>query len=39
MIVAHGGLAGAIVEGLVVLAFVGLAIAIWLRERHHEDEP
>ncbi|GIU94685.1 MAG: hypothetical protein KatS3mg012_1142 [Gaiellaceae bacterium] len=31
--VAHGGLAGAVVESLVVLAVGGVFAAIWLRER------
>ncbi len=31
---AHGGLAGAIAEGAVALAVVGLFAAIWLRERN-----
>ena len=29
----HGGVAGAIVEGLAALAVVGLAVSVWLRER------
>lgn len=40
-VVAHGGVAGAIVESLVVLAVVSVLIAVWLRERrggHHESE-
>ncbi len=32
-VVAHGGLAGAIVESLVVLAVVSVLVAVWLRER------
>jgi hypothetical protein len=32
-LVAHGGVAGAIVESLVLLTVVGVFIAIWLRER------
>ena len=32
-LIAHGGLWGAIVEGLVALAVVGLLVAVWLRER------
>jgi hypothetical protein len=32
-LIAHGGLAGAIVETLVVLAVVGVFVAVWLRER------
>ncbi len=29
----HGGVAGAIVEASAVLAIVGLAFAVWLREK------
>jgi hypothetical protein len=39
-IVAHGGVAGAIVESLVLVAVVGVFLAVWLRERRgprHED--
>jgi hypothetical protein len=36
---AHGGLAGAIVETLVVLAVVGVFVAVWLRERRGGGEP
>jgi hypothetical protein len=32
-VTAHAGLAGAIVEGLVVVAVVGVLVAVWLRER------
>ena len=32
-LVAHGGLAGALVESLVVLAVVSVLVAVWLRER------
>lgn len=31
--IAHGGVAGAIVEALVVVAVIGVFAAIWLRER------
>jgi hypothetical protein len=38
-LIAHGGVAGAIVEALVVLAIVGVFVAVWLRERlPTEDE-
>lgn len=40
-LVAHGGVAGAIVESLVVLAVVSVLVAVWLRERRggpHESE-
>jgi hypothetical protein len=37
--VAHGGLAGAVVEALVALAIIGLLLAVWLRERRRGDEP
>lgn len=33
MPIAHGGVAGAIAEGLVALAVAGLLGAVWLRER------
>ena len=32
-LVAHGGLAGALVESLVVLTVVSVLVAVWLRER------
>jgi hypothetical protein len=32
-LIAHGGVAGAIVETLVVLVVVGVFVAVWLRER------
>jgi hypothetical protein len=32
-LIAHGGVAGAIVEMLLVLAVVGVFVAVWLRER------
>ena len=32
-VLAHGGLAGAIAEGAIALAVVGVFVAIWLRER------
>jgi len=37
-LVAHGGVAGAIVELLVVLAVVALLVAVWLRERKASHE-
>ena len=36
-LVAHGGVAGAVVEALLVLAFVGVGLAVWLRERRNGD--
>lgn len=36
-VLAHGGLAGAIVEALLVLAFVGVGLAIWMRERRRDE--
>jgi hypothetical protein len=36
--VAHGGLAGAVVESLVVLAVGGVLVAVWLRERKARRE-
>jgi len=41
-LIAHGGVAGAVVEALLVLAVVAVLVAIWLRERHApngRDEP
>ena len=38
-LVAHGGVAGAIVEALVVLAVVGVLAAVWLRERKDRTGP
>ncbi|CAN5257094.1 hypothetical protein BH20ACT13_BH20ACT13_14450 [soil metagenome] len=40
-IVAHGGLAGAFVEALVLLTVAGVLVAVWLRERRsgHEGGP
>ena len=32
-LVAHGGLGGAVVEGLVVVAILVVFAAVWLRER------
>jgi hypothetical protein len=32
-IVAHGGLAGTLVESLVFVAVAGVFLAVWLRER------
>jgi hypothetical protein len=38
-LVAHGGVAGAVVEGLLALLLVGLAAAVWLgRGDDDEDE-
>jgi hypothetical protein len=37
-LIAHGGLAGALVEGLVALAVAGVLVAVWLRERRHGDK-
>ena len=38
MILAHGGVAGAIIEALLVFGFVGVGIAVWLRERRRDDD-
>ena len=38
-VVAHGGLAGAVVESLVVLMVVAVLIAVWLRERRSGRDP
>jgi hypothetical protein len=32
-VLAHGGVAGAVIEVSAVLAIIGLAVAVWLRER------
>jgi hypothetical protein len=32
-VIAHGGVAGAVVEALVALAVLGVLAAVWLRER------
>jgi hypothetical protein len=36
-LLAHGGVAGAIVEVSALLAIVGLAFAVWLRERKTQE--
>jgi hypothetical protein len=36
-LIAHGGLAGALVEGLVAVAVAGILVAVWLRERRRGD--
>jgi hypothetical protein len=33
VLVAHGGVGGAIVESLIVLTILGIFVAVWLRER------
>lgn len=38
VVLAHGGVAGAIVESLVGVAVVGVLVAVWLRERRGGDE-
>jgi len=37
-IVAHGGVPGAIAEGAIALAVVGVLVAVWLRERRDGEE-
>jgi hypothetical protein len=37
-LIAHGGLWGAIAEGLIAVAVVGLLVAVWLRERRVGEE-
>jgi hypothetical protein len=37
-LVAHGGVAGAVVESLIVLAVVAVLVAVWLRERRAARE-
>jgi len=32
-VVAHGGVGGAVVEGLLVLSIVAIFLTVWLRER------
>jgi hypothetical protein len=36
-VLAHGGVGGAIVEVSALLAIVGLAVAVWLRERKTQE--
>ena len=38
-LIAHGGIAGAIVEATIALAVVGVLVAVWLHERRRGDEP
>ena len=38
VVVAHGGLAGALVEAAIVLALVGVLVWVWLRERRADRE-
>lgn len=35
---AHGGLAGAVVEGLAALTIVAIALAVWVGGRKDEEE-
>ncbi len=35
---AHGGVAGAIVESLIVLAVIAVLVAVWVRERRAARE-
>lgn len=37
-LVAHGGVAGALVEILVALAVLGVFVAVWLREGRERDD-
>jgi hypothetical protein len=37
-LIAHGGVTGAIVEALVLLAVAGVFLAVWLRERRTGDD-
>jgi hypothetical protein len=37
-LIAHGGVAGAIVEALVLVAIAGVFLAVWLRERRGGGE-
>ena len=36
-VLAHGGVAGAIVEVSALVAIVGLAVAVWLREKKTQE--
>ena len=36
--IAHGGVAGAVVEALVLVAVAGVLLAVWLRERRGDGE-
>jgi hypothetical protein len=36
-LVAHGGVAGAVVEGGLALTILVLFLAVWLRERKHRS--
>jgi len=38
-LLAHGGVGGAIVEALVVVAVAGVFVAVWLRERGRRGDP
>ena len=37
-LIAHGGVAGAVVELLVVVAVVGVLASVWLRERRPDEK-
>ena len=36
--IAHGGVAGAVVESLLALAVLAVLVAVWLRERRGRSE-
>ncbi len=38
LLLAHGGIPGAIAEGTIALAVVALFVAVWLRERAGGEE-
>jgi hypothetical protein len=43
-VLAHGGTAGLVIEGLVAVTVIAVFAAVWLRERragrsHSEDDP
>jgi hypothetical protein len=38
-LIAHGGVAGALVEILVLVAVAGVFVSVWLRERRVGEEP
>ena len=38
LVLAHGGVAGALVEAAIVLALVGVLVWVWVRERRADRE-
>jgi len=37
-LLAHGGVPGAIAEGAIAIAVIGVFVAVWLRERRDGEE-